>query len=242
MFFMGVVMFVPTVGVLAQTLETVPGQTSVTGDLTGYLNNLYKFGISITGILAIFMIGLGAFAYIVTSVGNSSKMMDAKETIKNALIGLVIALTAYLLLFVINPDLVSGTLNAPSTIINAIEEEEIDDSAVGCCIWLSATAATSCENNYTYSTCNGLNGTFKEGSYTCDAVGSSYTCGSSADPTPDPVETGCCTYSTGSLFTPACLEDIEEEECQLYTNNDFTPGASSCVESTSGPLTIYTCE
>ncbi len=120
-FFISIALFFPVFKVFAQMLENIPGQSSVeNSDLIGYLNNLYKFGISITGILAIFMIGVGAFAYIVTSVGNSSKMMDAKEKIQNALIGLVIALTAYLLLYVINPDLVGGTLSAPSTAITAV--------------------------------------------------------------------------------------------------------------------------
>ena len=116
-----VVLLVPLFRISAQTLENIPGQTSVgSSDLIGYLNNLYNFGISITGILAIFMIALGSFAYIVTSAGNSSKMLNAKETIQNALIGLVIALAAYLFLFVINPDLVSGTLQAPTEMIDDI--------------------------------------------------------------------------------------------------------------------------
>jgi len=119
--FLFMALLIPIFQVSAQTLENIPGQTSVgESDLLGYLNNLYKFGISITGILAIFMIGLGAFAYIVTSAGNSSKMMDAKETINNALIGLVIALTAYLFLYVINPDLVGQTLETPQNTLNTV--------------------------------------------------------------------------------------------------------------------------
>lgn len=122
--FILVALFFPVVSVMAQTLESIPGQENraTESDLVLYLENLYRFGISITGILAIFMIGLGAFAYIVTSAGNSSKMMDAKDTIQNALIGLAIALTAYLFLYVINPDLVGGTLRAPEVILNSAIE------------------------------------------------------------------------------------------------------------------------
>jgi len=124
--FIAVALMIPFWNSLAQTLENIPGETSV-GDanLIGYLENLYNFGISITGILAIFMIAVGAFAYIVTSAGNPSKMMDAKEKITNALIGLIIALTAYLLLYVINPDLVKGTLNAPTTAIETVENPPV---------------------------------------------------------------------------------------------------------------------
>ena len=121
-----VALFLPIFSVLAQQLEKIPGQTSVgDSDLIGYLNNLYKFGISITGILAVFMIAVGAFSYIVTSAGNPSKMSDAKSKITNALIGLTIALTAYLFLYVINPDLVKGTLNAPTTAIETVENPPV---------------------------------------------------------------------------------------------------------------------
>ena len=126
--FTGVALLIPFYNSLAQQLEKIPGQDPVgESDLIGYLDSLYKFGISITGILAIFMIALGAFAYIVTSAGNASKMLDAKEKITNALIGLVIALTAYLFLYVINPDLVGGTLESPGEIMSQMvsgEEEK----------------------------------------------------------------------------------------------------------------------
>jgi hypothetical protein len=112
----------------AQQLEKIPGQDSVASDdLAGFLDNLYKFGISITGILAVFMVALGAFMYIVTSAGNASKMMNAKDMITNALIGLVIALTAYLFLYVINPDLVTGTLTAPDAMLEDLDLSTTDD-------------------------------------------------------------------------------------------------------------------
>lgn len=89
--------------------EKIPGQ-SATSNFVEYLGNLYKFGIAIVGILAIFMISFGAFVYIVTSAGNASKMADAKDMIFSAIIGLILAMTAYLLLYLINPDLVKGTV------------------------------------------------------------------------------------------------------------------------------------
>jgi hypothetical protein len=69
------------------------------------------------------MIALGAFSYLVTAVGNPSKVQSAKETISNALFGLALAFLAYLILYVINPDLVSGTLNQPSEIMSEIYQE-----------------------------------------------------------------------------------------------------------------------
>lgn len=107
----------------SQTMEKIPGQEEESSNLIEYLNNLYRFGLSAVAILAVFMIALGAFSYLVTAVGNPSKVQSAKETITNALFGLALAFLAYLILYVINPDLVSGTLNQPSEIINEINQE-----------------------------------------------------------------------------------------------------------------------
>jgi hypothetical protein len=120
-FFILLAVLLPFYQTFAQQLEKIPGQEPVTDDLAKFLDNLYKFGISITGILAVFMVALGAFMYIVTSAGNASKMMNAKDMITNALIGLVIALTAYLFLYVINPDLVTGTLTAPDAMLEDLD-------------------------------------------------------------------------------------------------------------------------
>lgn len=91
--------------------EAIPGAPR-TRSFIEYLGALYGFGIAVAAILAIFMISLGAFIYIVSSAGNSSKMGNAKDMIFNAIYGLIIVLIAYLILFVINPDLVGGTIDS----------------------------------------------------------------------------------------------------------------------------------
>jgi hypothetical protein len=107
-----VVIFGMGQGVLAayQLHEKIPGQENIT-TLQGYLEGLYKFGIAIVAILAVVMVAVGAFMYIVSSAGNVAKMANAKEIITNALVGLVMALLAWLILFVINPDLIGSGLN-----------------------------------------------------------------------------------------------------------------------------------
>ena len=97
--------------------EKIPGQENV-DDLQSYLEALYRFGIAIVAILAVVMIGIGAFMYIVTAAGNLSIMANAKEIIGNAIFGLVMALLAWLILYIINPDLVGTTLNTPKKTIN----------------------------------------------------------------------------------------------------------------------------
>lgn len=85
-------------------LEPIPGFSGAT-DFPAFIVALYKFGIWTVGIAALLMITIGGFMYL-TSAGNTSKMDSAKGVITDALIGLIIALAAYLILYVINPDLV----------------------------------------------------------------------------------------------------------------------------------------
>ncbi len=97
--------------------EKIPGQEGSSGvggegidTLQEYLEAAYKFGIAIVAILAVVMIGIGGFMYIVTAAGNAGKLADAKEIITSAILGLIMALLSWLILFVVNPDLVSNTL------------------------------------------------------------------------------------------------------------------------------------
>jgi hypothetical protein len=89
-------------------LEKIPGSDTETAkaiDFYDYVSAIYKFGIWAVGIVALFMLVFGGYTYI-TSAGNNSSMETAKNIITDAIVGIIMALTAYLLLYVINPDLV----------------------------------------------------------------------------------------------------------------------------------------
>ena len=87
-------------------MENIPGfESQSTGNFFVYVQAVYNFGLWAVGIAALLMISIGGFMYI-TSAGNNSSMEKAKGVISDAIIGLVLALVAYLLLYVINPDLV----------------------------------------------------------------------------------------------------------------------------------------
>ncbi|MFA4817775.1 MAG: hypothetical protein WC608_03610 [Parcubacteria group bacterium] len=96
-------------------LEKIPGsdkETSQAIDFYTYVSAIYKFGIWAVGIVALFMLVFGGYTYI-TSAGNNSSMETAKKIITDAIVGVIMALTAYLLLFAINPDLVKMKKLAP---------------------------------------------------------------------------------------------------------------------------------
>ncbi len=83
-----------------------------------YILAIYKFGLWTVGISAVLMISIGAFMYI-TSAGNTSSTGKAKEIIFDAIAGVILALTSYVLLYTINPNLLD---------IKGVEQM-IDDAA-----------------------------------------------------------------------------------------------------------------
>jgi hypothetical protein len=92
-------------------MESIPGTDITQGTsppFNTYVSGIYKFGIAAVGIAALLMLSIGAFMYL-TSAGNNAAMGSAKGVITDALIGLILALFAWLLLNIINPDLSGPT-------------------------------------------------------------------------------------------------------------------------------------
>ncbi len=89
------------------TLSGAPMVTPPEGgnDFAGFLVTLYQWGISIAVILSVLYIIFGGIRYMTTD--SISGKSEGKETIKSALIGLILALSAWLILYTINPQLIS---------------------------------------------------------------------------------------------------------------------------------------
>ena len=94
-------------------LEAVPN-TTCTGDskacFKSYITGIYNFFIGTAGIAAMGLIIWGGIQYFF-SAGNVAKAGDGKEMISNALFGLFIVMVSYLILYVVNPDLVTFDLD-----------------------------------------------------------------------------------------------------------------------------------
>jgi hypothetical protein len=95
-----------------QNQEKIPGFDQ-TSDFPTYMKQIVNFFFATIGILAMFMLMIGAYQYLMTA-GNIAKEDSAKTTISSALSGLILGLIAYLLLQTINPDLVAFKLDALS--------------------------------------------------------------------------------------------------------------------------------
>jgi hypothetical protein len=74
-------------------------------DVAQYIALMYKYTVGVGAILAVVMILWGGIVYL-TAGGSPERIKSAKEYISNALVGLVLLYTSYLLLQTINPDLV----------------------------------------------------------------------------------------------------------------------------------------
>lgn len=96
-------------GVQYQLLEKIPGTENLGSDLPSYLSALYKIALIVVTLSAVLMLSIGGFMYL-TSAGNTASIGNAKGIIYDSLIGLVIALAAWLVLYIINPDLVKINL------------------------------------------------------------------------------------------------------------------------------------
>lgn len=92
---------------------TSPGGTQLTDatTLTEMVKYFYDWGIALGGLAAFIALVLAGFQYL-TSVGDPTKIKDAKDRINSAVLGLLLLLSSFLVLNVINPELT--TLKTPS--------------------------------------------------------------------------------------------------------------------------------
>ena len=88
-----------------------------------YIVGIYKWALLVAGIIATVMIILGGFTYL-TSGGDASRAGEGKERITSAIFGLILLLGSYMLLYLLNPDLVQFK----SLKINVIENIPLEDA------------------------------------------------------------------------------------------------------------------
>lgn len=90
-------------------LAPIPGASETGVNLTSYLVGIYKVGIGLASVLAVLVIVWGGFTYISTdAIGGKN---EGKEHISNALLGLVLAFSSYLIIYTISPNLVDLSLS-----------------------------------------------------------------------------------------------------------------------------------
>ncbi len=139
----GAVLFAASQGqaaLLPYDLEVPIGSTTSVNSVADYIDTIYQFLVGIAGVTATVMIMLGGWQWIFAG-GNESAITSAKERITSAIIGLVLALASYLILFTINPALVELTSLNPSYITPATGCTDEESNTVS----LGDTCAKDCQ-------------------------------------------------------------------------------------------------
>jgi hypothetical protein len=85
--------------------STCTNSTITSISLSDFISYAYKFMIALAVVLAVFMITVGGFEYMLSGAADTKS--DALKKIQNAVWGLLLALVTYLLLYTIDPNLVS---------------------------------------------------------------------------------------------------------------------------------------
>lgn len=135
----------PTVQVLAQTqnkyeytvLAPLPGTTDCADDklnsneckttLQKYLPGVFNLAIGLSAAAAVFMIVLGGIQYMTTDAIQGKS--EGKARIKNALISLTFVIASYLILYTINPNLLTLNLNIEDVNIKPAEGGSLGPAA-----------------------------------------------------------------------------------------------------------------
>lgn len=109
--------YTPQVTDLAGPSITFNDSTKPLGE---FIKKVYAYGVGITAILATVVLMIGGFQWIIAG-GSGEKIGEAKAWITASLSGLVLALSSYMILNLINPDLVNFTVGSIK-VIEKIEE------------------------------------------------------------------------------------------------------------------------
>jgi len=103
-----------------------------------YIQWLYSYAISIVGIVATIMLMFGGFTWL-TAGGSGEKVGKARDIIFGSLTGLVLALTSYTILTLINPDLVNFNIqkinSTDSKASGGSKKTDEDANIPVCCLY-----------------------------------------------------------------------------------------------------------
>jgi hypothetical protein len=127
----------------------IPGLEDQT-NFNSYVNALYALSISIAALIAVIQIVIAGAEYMLSDL--VTKKSDAKERIRNSLIGLLIIIGAVVILTTVNSDLTNMSVNAPVLNVDDVRapttpaelEKEmalcLDETKSGGCVFYSCPA------------------------------------------------------------------------------------------------------
>jgi hypothetical protein len=96
----------------APNLPKIPGMADPTKGIPELISFVYGFALWIVGIAVFVQIVAGGAGWLL-AMGKSSEIEKAKKKITNAILGLILLLSSYVILNTINPDLVENAFILP---------------------------------------------------------------------------------------------------------------------------------
>ncbi|MCK4918417.1 MAG: hypothetical protein KAS02_01370 [Candidatus Pacebacteria bacterium] len=123
-------------------LEQLPGIPAVVGgesNLGMYLKGMFELVIGVASVLAVLMIVLGGFKYIISEAVTSTTA--AKKQIQDALLGLIMVLASWLILNTINTDLTSFNTNLDSIKLPTPKTHQVKETDITRTLKLTVTQA-----------------------------------------------------------------------------------------------------
>ncbi|MCW9054935.1 MAG: pilin [Candidatus Pacebacteria bacterium] len=113
-------------------LTPLPGVTS-SMSFGDFLNTVFRIGLAIAATLAVVMITIGGIEYM-TSEAVYGKT-EGKERITNAVLGLLLALLIWVILYTINPNLINFDINVTPSGSTSSQNLESKTSKGGVGLW-----------------------------------------------------------------------------------------------------------
>ena len=215
---------------LAQTQIQISTSIPATNDQGsspgGVVANFYQFALMISGILALGAVVYGGIKYV-ASAGNPSAQHEGREWIQSALLGLLLLAGAYLILSVVNPDLLKLDM------LNKLNLETVSiaggGGGGGTC---SAAPSGPCSVAQLQSTCLGSNA--QAASQICMAE-------SSGNPTNGgDLSTSGQPVSIGLFQINLSANMIDGLNCPAAFDHPWHPGNPSTIKTDPASQTLYT--
>ena len=92
------------------------------------VSGIYTWSLTVVGIVAFVQIFYAGWLYL-TAAGNIAKTSQAMSKISNAILGIVLLFSSYLILNTINPDLVGNDFNLPNLRGNEVEKVNYENNS-----------------------------------------------------------------------------------------------------------------
>ncbi len=131
-------LFIETVHAATSSISAPVTNLAVSANPAQFVNNFYQLALLIGGLLAFAVIVWGGIKYV-WSAGNPSGKSEGREWITGAFWGLLLLLSAYLILNVINPNLVNLSLPSLAPITAVSSKPNVNTTII------SQSAAPQCK-------------------------------------------------------------------------------------------------